>query len=196
MRCRRGWFAVLLVAGAACHQPRQMVPQVQLDEPRLGGIDGKYSFTIANPFKMEGRFIVAQSTAHMIEPRRCVPIEGPKSSEGLRASWFECVAGTQGRPSGASLRLRISEIDPIKQSRWYQRTVVLDTDERCTMYQNGMCVQGIRTRGQKWVDRNGSITVVRGWPEQPDTSRAPDPSSPRRLRVRCDTSAVSGACIP
>jgi hypothetical protein len=190
-RRRRGWFAVLLVGVAACHQPRHMAPQVP-----LAGIDGKYTFTIANPFKMEGRFIITHSTAYMIEPRRCVPIEGPKSSDALRSSWFECVAGTQARPSGASLRLRISAVDPINQSRWYQRTTVLDTQARCTMYQNGQCVQGVRARGRKWVDRNGSITVVRGWPEQPDTSRTPEPSTPRRLRVRCDTTAVSGACIP
>jgi hypothetical protein len=184
-RRMNGWFAVLLVPVIACHRPREMAPQIPLD-----GIDGKYTFSIQQPFRMEGRFLVTYAKAYMIEPRRCVPIEGPKSSDALRASWFECVAGSQGRPSGASLRLRISEVDPVNLSRWYQQTTALDTVERCTAWQNGRCVQGVRAvrRERTLVDRSGAITVVKGWPVPPDTSAAPNPQGRGQLRIRCDTS--------
>lgn len=186
---RGSWCAPILVATLACHQPRQMAPQVPLE-----GIDGKYTFTISNPFKMEGQLLVAQSKAHMMSPRRCVPVEGPKSSDELRASWFECVAGPEGRPSGASLRLRFSEVDPINHSRWYQRTIVVDTVDRCRQYLNGRCVRGTRSFRRRWADRNGSITVVRGWPASVDTSRVQEQPGRGQLRIRCDTSAVTSTC--
>jgi hypothetical protein len=188
----RGWSAVFLVLAMACHRPREMAPQIPLE-----GIDGKYTFTISNPFKMEGQFLVAYSRVYLITPKRCVPIEGPRASDEMRAAWFECNARGQAGPGDASLRLRISEIDPVNHSRWYQRTTVMDTVLRCTRYQaSGDCVELLRARGRKWVDRNGSMTVERGWPARADTGRTPDPSGRGQLRVRCDTSATPGACAP
>ena len=186
---KSAWSGLLLLSAMACHRPREMAPQVPLE-----GIDGKYSFTITNPFKLEGQFLVAQSKAYMMSPRHCVPIEGPKSSDALRASWFECQGGKDTR-SSASLRLRISEVDPVNQSRWYQRIAVRDIVERCTAWQNGTCVQGYRAvrRDPKYEDRNGTITVVRGWPVTPDTSRS-EPSGRGRLRSRCDTTASTNGC--
>jgi hypothetical protein len=170
-----------------------MAPEVPLP-----GIDGKYSFVIENPsLKMEGQFVVAYSRVYLVAPRRCVPIEGPKSSEAMRAAWFECRGAGQGARSEASLKLRISEIDPMTRSRWYARMRVQDTVIRCTRYQaNGDCTEILRARGMKWVDRNGTINVTRGLPVAPDTSRAPDAAGTRRSRARCDTSAMSGARKP
>jgi hypothetical protein len=166
-----------------------MAPQIPLE-----GLDGKYSFTISQ-LKMGGRILISHEAAYMMEPRRCVPIEGPKSSDELRASWFECVAGIKPRPSSPSLRLRISAVDPMSQSRWYQRLRVLDTLEKCTQYLNGRCTNGYRYTQWKWGDRNGSITVERGWPVRPDTGVAPELRSRGQLRVRCDTT-TKGLCQP
>ena len=108
---QRALFGLLAIL-PACHQPREMAPQVP-----LGGIDGKYTFTISNAWlKMEGQLLIAYSQAHVLAPRSCVPIEGPKSSEEMRASWFECRGSTSR--SESSLRLRFSEVDPIRLSRW------------------------------------------------------------------------------
>lgn len=186
-----GWFAIFLVPALGCHRPREMAPQIPLE-----GIDGKYTFTIQQPFKMEGRIMISHSTAYLMEPRRCVPIEGPKASAELRASWFECVAGSQGRPSGASLRLRISEVDPINRSRWYQRTLKLDTLGWCNQMVFPRCRPGTMVYGQRWIDRNGAITMLRGWPVTADTSAAPDARGRGRLRARCDTTAGRGLCQP
>ena len=182
-----------LGSALACYRPREMAPQVPLD-----GIDGKYSFTISNEtVKMEGKFIVAYSQVHMLEPRRCVPVDGPKSSDGLRASWFECSGGNQRQRGESSLRLRISEVDPINLSRWYAHMRVPDTVSRCTRYTaSGDCVELLRARGMKWVDRNGSITVVKGFPVGSDTGRSVQPSGSQRLRARCDTGRVKGSCGP
>lgn len=185
------WLAVLLLPAMACYRSREMASQIPLE-----GIDGKYTFTISQPFKMEGRLMVSHSKAYLMEPRRCVPIEGPKASDQLRASWFECVAGSQGRPSGASLKLRISEVDPINMSRWYQRTLKLDTLGRCNRMVFPRCRPGTMVYGQRWVDRNGAITVLRGWPVTADTSAAPDARGRGQLRARCDTSAARGMCQP
>lgn len=185
-----GLVVLTILPVAACHQPRRMAPQIPLE-----GIDGRYTFTISTAaVKLEGRFIVVHSEAHMLEPRRCVPIEGPEASPEMRAAWFECWGSS--RPSEASLRLRISEVDPITQSRWYARMRVADTVYRCQRYTStGDCTSLLRARGMKWVDRNGSITVVRGFPAEPDTSRAlPFPRGTSPLRVRCDTSAVNARC--
>ena len=76
-------IGVGFVIAGACHRSREMAPQLLLE-----GIDGKYTFTIVQPFMLEGRFLVSYAKAYMIEPRRCVPIEGPKSSDELRASWL------------------------------------------------------------------------------------------------------------
>ena len=177
----------LLLILPACHQPREMAPQVP-----LAGIDGKYTFTISNPqVKVEGTFLVAYSEVHLLTPRRCVPIDGPKSSEGMRAAWFECWGASQKSPE-PSLRLRFSEIDPINQSRWYARMRVQDTVVRCTRYEaTGDCVSILRARGMKWVDRNGSITVVRGFPPAVDTGTTAPSGGTRPLRVKCDTSATT-----
>ena len=185
------WFAILFIPAIACYRPREMAPQIPLE-----GIDGKYTFTISQPFKMDGRFMVSHSKAYLMEPRRCVPIEGPKSSDELRASWFECVAGSQGRPSGASLRLRISEVDPINMSRWYQRTLKLDTLGRCNRMVFPHCRPGTMVYGQRWIDRNGAITVLRGWPLAADTGVAPDARGRGQLRARCDTSTALSMCQP
>ena len=181
---QRTWLGLLLIL-PACHQPREMAPQVP-----LAGIDGKYTFSIANAWlKMEGQLLVAYSQAHVLAPRRCVPIDGPKSSDEMRSSWFECWGATSS--SEPSLRLRFSEIDPINRSRWYARMRVQDTVVRCTRYEsNGGCVSILRARGMKWVDRNGSITVVRGFPAAVDTGTAAPSGGTRRLRAKCDTSAT------
>jgi len=90
--------------------------------------------------------------------------------------------------------MRISEIDPVNRSRWYARMRVQDTVVRCTRYlANGDCTEILRARGMKWVDRNGTINVVRGLPAAADTSRVPDATGIRRLRARCDTSSMTGA---
>ena len=185
---QRALFGLLAIL-PACHQPREMAPQTP-----LAGIDGKYTFTISNAwFRMEGQLLIAYSQAHVLAPRSCVPIEGPKSSEEMRASWFECRGS--GSRSESSLRLRFSEVDPIRQSRWYARMHVQDTVVRCTSYQStGDCVSILRARGMKWVDRNGSITVVRGFPAAPDTGTATPSGDIKRLRARCDTSATSASC--
>lgn len=182
-------LSLLLAVIPACHQPREMAPQVP-----LAGIDGKYTFTINTPrVSMEGTFLVAYSQVHLLTPRRCLPIEGPKSSSEMRAAWFECW-GANHKRSEPSLRLRFSEIDPINHSRWYARMRVQDTVIRCTQYTGGDCTQILRARGMKTVDLNGSITVLRGFPAALDTSRTPDPNGTRPLRVRCDTSATSTSC--
>ena len=188
---RNGLLLTLLASSMGCHRAPEMAPQIP-----LAGIDGTYSFTIDNPsIRMEGQFVVAYSQAYLLAPRRCVPIEGPKSSEAMRAAWFECTSGAHARPGDAFLRLRISEIDPINMSRWYARMRVQDTVIRCTRYlASGDCAEILRARGMKWVDRNGTINVVRGLPAATDTSRAPDASGIKRLRARCDTTATTGAC--
>lgn len=188
----RAWIFALFAAPMACHQPRQMAPQVP-----LAGIDGNYTFTISSQsIKLEGQFIVAYSKAYLLSPKHCVPTEGPEASEEMRAAWYECW-GQQGRSTreASSLRLRISEVDPINRSRWYARMRVPDTVVRCTRYMTtGDCTEILRARGMKWVDRNGSITVLRGFTAQPDTGRGNDPAGDRRLRIRCDTSAVTRNC--
>ena len=178
----------LLAIIPACHQPREMAPQVP-----LAGIDGKYTFTINTAqLKMEGTFLVAYSEVHVLTPRNCVPIEGPRASDAMRAAWFECWGGG----AESSLRLRFSEVDPVNQSRWYARMRVQDTVVRCTRYQaSGDCVEALRARGMKTVDRNGSITVVRGLPVVPDTGRADPPAGRKPLRVRCDTTGVDRSCL-
>ena len=187
----RGTFLLLLALVPACHQPREMAPQVP-----LAGIDGKYTFTINNPpLKVEGTFLVAYSEVHLLTPSNCKPIEGPKSSDAMRAAWFECWGANQKRPE-PFLRLRFSEIDPINQSRWYARMRVQDTVLRCTRYQTtGDCVELLRARGMKTVDRNGSITVIRGFPAAVDTGNAEPSGGAKRLRARCDTSATSASCV-
>lgn len=187
----RGWLVVLLASAMACHRPREMAPEIPLP-----GLDGKYRFVIENPsVKMEGQFVVAYSQVYLLAPRHWVPVEGPKSSESMRAAWFECWGAGRSARSEASLKLRIGEIDPITRSRWYARMRVQDTAIRCTRYQaNGDCTEILRARGMKWADRNGTINVTRGLPVVPDTSRAPDATGTRRSRVRCDTSAMRGAC--
>lgn len=179
----------LLAILPACHQPREMAPQVP-----LVGIDGNYTFTISNAWlQMEGQFLVAYSQVHVLAPRSCVPIDGPKASDEMRASWFECWGGKSR--SESSLRLRFSEIDPIRQSRWYARMRVQDTVIRCTRYQsNGDCVEILRARGMKWSDRNGSITVVRGFPAAPDTGATMPSRDVKRLRAKCDTGVTSVSC--
>ena len=74
---------------------------------------------------------------------------------------------------------------------------VQDTVVRCAQYQTtGDCSGILRARGLKWVDRNGSITVLRGLPAVSDTGRA-DPGTGRKpLRTRCDTTAVNRSCAP
>lgn len=182
-------FPLLLALIPACHQPREMAPQIP-----LAGIDGKYTFTInTQRVRMEGTFLVAYSEVHLLTPRNCVPIEGPKSSAEMRAAWFECWGANQKRPE-PSLRLRFSEIDPINHSRWYARMRVQDTVVRCTQYTGGDCTAILRARGMKTVDLNGSITVLRGFPAALDTSRTRDPNDTRPLRARCDTSATSAPC--
>jgi hypothetical protein len=179
---------IVLATVVACHRPREMAPQVPLE-----GIDGKYTFTIADRFvRMEGQLIVAYSEVHLLSPRNCRPIEGPKSSDELRASWFECRGG---RPSSESLRLRFSQVDPINRSRWYARMQVADTVRRCTSYNaTGDCLQLLRATGRKWVDRNGAIRVEKGFEVVPDTGGVVLPPGSKRLRVRCDTSAASSQC--
>ena len=187
----RGLLMILLCSGMACYRPREMAPEVPLP-----GIDGKYSFTVTIPSsaRMDGQFLVAYSQVYLLAPRRCVPVEGPKSSGEMRAAWFECWGAGQNARSEASLRLRISEIDPVNRSRWYARMRVQDTVVRCTRYlANGDCTQALMARGLKWVDRNGTINVVRGLPVTPDTGRAPEAGGTKRLRARCDTSST-GAC--
>lgn len=185
----RGLLVVLLVS-SGCHRPREMAPQIPLKD-----IDGKYTFNISYPFKMEGQLVVAYSKVYLIEPARCVQIDGPRSSDEMRSAWFECAAGGQARPSEGFLRLRFSEVDLINRSRWYQRTQVSDTVLRCTSYRTtGDCTQLLRARGLKWVDRNGSITVVKGFVAKPDTGQGNNPSGVRPLRARCDTSASSTSC--
>jgi hypothetical protein len=183
-------FLGLLAILPACHQPREMAPQIPLE-----GIDGKYTFTVnSHQVKVEGTFLVAYSQVHVLTPRNCVPIDGPKSSDGMRAAWFECWGANQKRPE-PSLRLRFSEIDPIDQSRWYARMRVQDTVVRCTRYQaSGDCVEILRARGMKTVDRNGSITVVRGFPAAIDTGTTEPSGAIKRLRARCDTTARSASC--
>ena len=137
--------------------------------------------------------MVVHSEVYLLEPRNCVPIEGPKSSTEMKSAWFECWGGT--RPSERSLRLRFSEIDPVNHSRWYARMRVADTVYRCTQYQTtGDCVQLLRARGMKWTDRNGSITILRGFPAEADTGRASVPSGVNPLRTRCDTGSVNSRC--
>ena len=50
--------------------------------------------------------------------------------------------------------------------------------------------------GQRWIDRNGSITVMKGWPALVDTSATPDARGRGQLRARCDTTAARNACQP
>jgi hypothetical protein len=188
----RSLLLVVLLPAMGCYRPREVVPEIPLP-----GIDGKYSFAITNPsVALEGRFMVVHSQVHLLAPRRCVPIEGPKSSAELRAAWFECWGAGQQARSAASLRLRISEIDPMNRSRWYARMRVQDTVVRCTRYQaNGDCTEILRARGMKWVDRNGTIAVTRGWPVPPDTGLLGEPKGNRPLRVRCDTASINGSCV-
>jgi hypothetical protein len=184
--------SILLLCGAliGCHRAPDIAPQIPLE-----GIDGKYSFSINKPpyLKMEGQFIVAYGEVHLLSPSSCRKIEGPKTSDGLRAAWFECWGGR--RPSDPSLQLRFSEIDPINRSRFFVRMRVMDTVRRCTAYNtSGDCVELLRARGMKWEQRDGAITITKGFVVKPDSGRVPNPSDPRRLRARCDTTAAGNSC--
>ncbi len=183
--------SILLFLGAdlSCHRAPEVAPQSPLE-----GIDGKYSFSIDKPYlKMEGQFIVAYGEVYLLSPRHCVKIEGPKSSANLRAAWFECSGATS--PSGPSLQLRFSEIDPINHSRFFSRSRERNIVQRCTRYNtNGDCVELLRARGMEWVQRDGAITVIRGFIVKPDSGKAPAPGDPRTLRTRCDTTATAASC--
>jgi hypothetical protein len=139
---------------------------------------------------MDGRFVVADTQVFLHVDRACAVTDAPKSSEGMRATWFQC----GGSIGGSFIQLRISRVDPVNRSRWYARMRVADTVNRCMQYTaRGDCTQLLRAYGMKWVDLYGNMTVVRGM-LAPDTSRAPNPSGTRPLRARCDTSATSTSC--
>jgi hypothetical protein len=183
-------MSLLLVAvvSVACHRNRG-----DTEMPPSKALDGAYSFKLTtNPLfpGMEGQFVVADTQVFLYVERACEPVDAPKSSEGMRAAWFQC-GGSLG---GTFLQLRISKVDPVNRSRWYARMRVPDTVERCTQYTTrGDCTQGLRAYGMKWVDLYGNMTVVRGM-LAPDTSRAPNPPGTRPLRARCDTSATRTSC--
>lgn len=185
----RGLILLLLGASGSCHRAPEVESQIPLE-----GIDGKYSFSINRPYlKMAGQFIVAYGEVHLLSPRHCMKTQGPKSSGNLRAAWFECWGAR--RPSEQSLQLRLSEIDPINRSRFFARMRVVDTVLRCTRYNiSGDCVELLRARGPKWENRDGAITVIRGFTVNPDSGRVPTPADPRRLRTRCDTTAATSTC--
>lgn len=179
---------LLSAVSVACHRNRG-----DTEMPPSHVLDGAYSFKLTtNPLfpGMEGQFVVADTQVFLYVDRACEPVEAPKSSEGMRAAWFQC----GGSIGGTFLQLRISKVDPVNRSRWYARMRVPDEVVRCTQYTtSGDCTHGVRALGMKWVDRYGNMTVVRGI-LAPDTSRAPNPSGTRPLRARCDTSATRTSC--
>ena len=170
----------------ACHRNRQ-VTETHPSAP----VEGVYSFTIHRvPVYMDGRFVVADTQVFLHVDRACTLTDAPRSSEGMRATWFQC----GGSIGGSFIQLRISSVDPVNRSRWYARMLVADTVNRCMQYTTrGDCTQLLRARGMKWVDLYGNMSVVRGMPA-PDTSRAPNPRGTRPLRARCDTSGISTSC--
>ena len=179
-------FLLVAVVSVACHRNRQETATVPAYP-----LDGVYSFTIHKlPVYMEGQFVVADTQVFLHVDRSCTLTDAPRSSEGMRATWFQC----GGSIGGSFIQLRISNVDPVNRSRWYARMRVPDTVERCTQYTtSGDCTQVLRAYGMKWVDLYGNMTVVRGM-LAPDTSRAPNPPGTRPLRARCDTSATSTSC--
>ena len=188
MRCLfvRASLLLVIAVSVACHRNRQDTGTLPSTP-----VEGVYSFTIRKlPVYMDGRFVVADTQVFLYVDRRCTLTDAPKSSEGMRATWFQC----GGSIGGSFIQLRISRVDPVNRSRWYARMRVPDTVERCTQYTTrGDCTQVLRAYGMKWVDLYGNMTVVRGM-LAPDTSRAPNPSGTRPLRARCDTSATSTSC--
>ena len=177
---------LVTMVSAACHRNRQ-----ETGMPASYPLDGVYSFTIHKlPVYMDGRFVVADTQVFLHVDRQCTLTDAPRSSEGMRATWFQC----GGSIGGSFIQLRISRVDPVNRSRWYARMRVPDTVERCTQYTTrGDCAQVMRAYGMKWVDLYGNMTVVRGM-LAPDTSRAPNASGTRKLRARCDTSATGTSC--
>jgi len=177
---------LLAAVAVACHRHRQDTETLP-----SAPVDGVYSFTINKlPVYMDGRFVVADTQVFLYVDRSCTLTDAPKSSDGMRATWFQC----GGSIGGSFIQLRISRVDPVNRSRWYARMRVPDTVERCTQYTTrGDCTQVLRAYGMKWVDLYGNMTVVRGM-LAPDTSRAPNPRGTRPLRARCDTSAASTSC--
>lgn len=183
---RRVSLLLLSAVSLACHRNRQDTG-IHPSAP----VDGAYSFTIHRlPVYMDGRFVVADTQVFLYVDRPCTLTDAPRSSEGLRATWFQC----GGSIGGSFIQLRISSVDPVNRSRWYARMRVADTVNRCMQYTaRGDCTQLLRAYGMKWVDLYGNMTVVRGM-LPPDTSRAPTPSGTRPLRARCDTSASGTSC--
>lgn len=183
----RSMIAVLL-ACLACHRHREVVP-----ERLTAGVDGAYRFLIDVPgVYMSGRFVIADTQVFLDTDYECVFADAPKSSDGLRSTWYDC----NRTPDGAFLQLRISQVDPVKKSLWYARYRVADTRRRCTVYSiHGECIEGYRARGTRWVDRYGAMIVTRGLAGTPPDSVAQIvPRGSRPLRARCDTTAFSKEC--
>ena len=67
----------------ACHRNRQVT------ETPSAPVEGVYSFTIHRvPVYMDGRFVVADTQVFLHVDRACTLIDAPRSSEGMRATWF------------------------------------------------------------------------------------------------------------
>lgn len=156
-------------------------------------IDGAYRFLIDVPgVYMTGRFVLADTLVYLDADADCQFADAPKSSDGLRSTWYDC----NRTRDGAFLQLRISQVDPVKKSLWYARMRVPDTETRCTQYTvAGDCVEVLRARGMKWVDRYGAIIVTRGLPgTPPDSVLRIVPHGSKPLRARCDTIATKVPC--
>jgi hypothetical protein len=185
----RFMVVVLLAASVACHRNRE----IAVERPTAAQLEGAYSFTInSNGIFMEGRFVIADTQVFLYVDARCEFADAPESSEGMRATWFDCNRTREG----AFLQLRISQVDPVNKSRWHARRRELDTVTRCAVYTvNGDCTQVVRARGMKWVDRYGQMIVTRGMPPIGwQDERRSQPTGSRPLRVRCDTSATGSNC--
>jgi len=185
----RTLIAVLLLASSACHRNREVALERLTD-----GVDGGYRFLIDVPgVYLTGRFVVADTQVFLEVDSDCEFVDAPTASGEMRSSWYECDRTAEG----AFFQLRISQVDPVKKSLWYARIRVPDTKTVCPRYTiYGQCIEGIRERRVKWIDRYGAMIVTRGLAGTPPDSsaRITVPRGSRPLRARCDTTAFNKAC--
>ena len=153
-----------------------------------------YRFLIDVPgVYLTGRFVVADTQVFLEVDSDCEFTGAPDSPDGMRSTWYECDRTAEG----VLFQLRIDQVDPVKKSLWYARIRVPDRKTVCPRYTvYGECIEGLRERRVKWIERYGAIIVTRGLAAAPPDSNAHIslPRGPRQFRARCDTTAFNNGC--